>query len=844
MPNLAPNVPYLIAKWRDWDPEAKEHFKVRGFNLAGHISACMTMGDYLLTGCRFGDRLFTVMDLGRFTNQDEFRRLCLMSLLCHDLGKAGSEFQEFLWQPEHLYLKHLDHLKHNPATRCEFKKPCGDNRYRQKYRHEALSAVLMTQNQTIWDWLVLAAGSEANATMVVSGSFGHHLKTDMDRAVKVQDDPKPRPIYLAEISRILNRLSPKFGLPAFPECSDVTMSPKQVCRGVSKFHADHMDEDVETPLSAAIKFVTILADSFGSMSPKDHNKIVGYHKVLQGSLDMVCGKPGTKRKPIRFRRHLEAKVRETNTKGWKSVCQKLYAFQKKARDVDGLVDAILTAACGRGKTIAGYLWASKRPDLKLIFTTPTTSTATQINMDYVRKDKRGTTGIRHSRQGVDALLERERKEARAAMEAPDILLIPTPEESPQAQMEAEEEYAGLIQDFHGFNYEVTHATVDQVLGVLAYSRRSIMWLLYLVDAQIVFDEFHCYDQTMQKWFTRFLDWFPGIRIMCMSATIADQQRDAVLASRPNAVSITDDDVDSPAKRPRYRIHVVKSREEAEAHFKKGTLWIVNQVKVSQDIGRAFLDSIVCHSRFGYRDRSRIQQELVDGFRSLRKDLNDGIYAVATQVAEISLDISAWAMISEIADPATIIQRLGRLNRDADTKEIGHAYFYMPENGYPYNPRGSLAPFENMYLPWLQSLEGRDLTQEDLGKAFREYAGHKLPGDPLPFLPMTETTRRSIRQQQTTTLGIWSDGEPDDLADPKDPRFPTDPKARRRMWMSQIQALEMPLYLTPKERKVLVGQDKWFKYRYILDAPNFHYDKRLGLIKNFTDFDGAVTGDSE
>jgi len=818
MQPLSANVPYLIAKWRDWDPEAKEHFKVRGFNLAGHTSACMTMGDYLLAGCRFGNRLFTVMDLGRFTNPDEFHRLCLMSILCHDLGKAGSEFQDFLWQLEGLYLKHMA----KPAeTRGEFKKPWGDDRYRQKYRHEALSAVLLTQNQAIWDWLVLASGSEVNATMVVSSSFGHHRKTDNEQAVKVSDDPKPRPVYLAEASRILNRLSIKFGMPPFPECPNVNLSPKQVSRGVTQFHSNHMYGNAETPLSAAIKFVTILADSFGSMSPKDRNKIVGYDRVLQESLDMVCGKPGSERKPIQFHRHLEAKAQEKDPGGWESVSRKLFGFQRKSRDTSS--DVLLAAGCGRGKTIADYLWATQRPDLKLVFTTPTTSTATQINLDYVRRDKEGTTGIRHSRQGVDALLERERKEALAAMAEKDIALIPTGGDSAAAQLEEEGECAGLVQDFHGFNYEVTHTTVDQVLGLLAYSHRSIMWLLYLVDAQIVFDEFHCYDPTMQRWFIHFLRWFPGIRIMCSSATMSDQQRDAVLAVRPQAAVIKDDDADSPAKVPRYQIHVLGSRAEAEVHFQPGALWIVNQVKVSQDIGMAYQDSVVYHSRFRYRDRVRVQRTLVDGFRSLQK----GTRAVATQVAEVSLDISASVMISEIADPATVIQRLGRLNRSAGTKEVCHAYFYMPETGHPYDPKGSLAAFKNMYMPWLQTLEGRDLTQEDLDRAFRDYRGFKVPNGPLSPVSMTKTTRRPIRDQETTTLGLWSED------------LPSDPKDRRKMKMPEIQAMEMPLYLTPKERMALIGQGKWFRYRYVLDAPNFRYDERLGLMKNFTDFDGAT-----
>ncbi|HEY9884802.1 MAG TPA: CRISPR-associated helicase/endonuclease Cas3, partial [Thermosynechococcaceae cyanobacterium] len=68
---------------------------------------------------------------------------------------------------------------------------------------------------------------------------------------------------------------------------------------------------------------------------------------------------------------------------------------------------------------------------------------------------------------------------------------------------------------------------------------------------------------------------------------------------------------------------------------------------------------------------------VDGFKK-----DDPVIAIATQVAEMSLDLSATLLISQIADPAGLIQRLGRLNR----KYCGHALdaiFYPPPNRYPY-----------------------------------------------------------------------------------------------------------------------------------------------------------------
>ena len=66
----------------------------------------------------------------------------------------------------------------------------------------------------------------------------------------------------------------------------------------------------------------------------------------------------------------------------------------------------------------------------------------------------------------------------------------------------------------------------------------------------------------------------------------------------------------------------------------------------------------------------------------------------TQVAEMSLDLSATLLVSQIADPAGLIQRLGRLNR----RYCGHsldALFYPDEKvGYPYKEK-QLILFYNM-----------------------------------------------------------------------------------------------------------------------------------------------------
>ena len=87
-----------------------------------------------------------------------------------------------------------------------------------------------------------------------------------------------------------------------------------------------------------------------------------------------------------------------------------------------------------------------------------------------------------------------------------------------------------------------------------------------------------------------------------------------------------------------------------------------------------------HSQFTYKDRTEKEKEIIS--RIQKKPF----ILVATQVIEISLDISCDMMFSEIAPPDALGQRAGRLNRAGKKWFNSHEYLlnlYIPENFYPY-----------------------------------------------------------------------------------------------------------------------------------------------------------------
>lgn len=123
-----------------------------------------------------------------------------------------------------------------------------------------------------------------------------------------------------------------------------------------------------------------------------------------------------------------------------------------------------------------------------------------------------------------------------------------------------------------------------------------------------------------------------------------------------------------------------------------SLVVCNTVSRAQKVYRAIRDIysgtsdiVLLTSRFRVKDRKGNQGKLLD-FEAKRKHaVTDesvsvkGVICVSTQVIEAGVDISARRLWSEIAPWPSIIQRLGRLNRDGHLDGDAKAYFWESEN---------------------------------------------------------------------------------------------------------------------------------------------------------------------
>lgn len=120
-------------------------------------------------------------------------------------------------------------------------------------------------------------------------------------------------------------------------------------------------------------------------------------------------------------------------------------------------------------------------------------------------------------------------------------------------------------------------------------------------------------------------------------------------------------------------------ERIQQEHQPGTLTLVicNTVSLAQRVFGALADStprVLLTSRFRPQDRREAENRLHD-FEQRRRQSpgaplsgDPGLICVSTQVVEAGIDVSAHRLFSEIAPWPSIVQRLGRLNRDGTDNE--------------------------------------------------------------------------------------------------------------------------------------------------------------------------------
>lgn len=344
---------------------------------------------------------------------------------------------------------------------------------------------------------------------------------------------------------------------------------------------------------------------------------------------------------------------------------------------------LVRAPTGAGKTDASLLWALKqiennRAD-RLIIAMPTrfTSNALAVNVSKTLS----STGLYHSSAWFakyNNKVEKEKGSLSYALKELDMArLLETP---------------------------ITVCTIDHLLMSLTLTREEHHLSNFnMANSCLVIDEADFYDDFTQAniHFLLTILKYWHVPVLIMSASLPESVIKSYAKTGYHVTEILEEKSDYA--RTRFSIEEIfnydilsdldkvigKAIERGNAIFYMNTVdsavklyrYIIKKIEVSENK----LPILIYHSRFTELDKLKKEDELLC---ALGKDAwehgkAEGI-AILTQIGEMSINISADIMVSEVCPIDRLIQRVGRLCR-FDVRKKGQLYVICPQK------RGNLYP---------------------------------------------------------------------------------------------------------------------------------------------------------
>jgi CRISPR-associated endonuclease/helicase Cas3 len=635
--------------------------------------------------------------------QAQFLLNLQVAALFHDLGKANEDFYQAVAQPGFI---------------------------QQTIRHEHLSALILCLPE-VRSWL--SKDPRLDADVITAAVLSHHLKA-LEDSTSVKDKGKSEQIrdyrwgqpqtlkesvvlYLQhqEVATTLQRIADLTTLEGMPSLPKTPWKPasewEQAWRKGKKQYAPYFKRELQKnsqrrSLLLAVKAGLIVSDAAASGLVREGHEIADWIEAVIHSSEIAPTEISEK--------ILAPRIQQIENRSQKPF--KFHAFQEQAA-VQGS-KALLLVACGGGKTLAAWKWAEeqvKQYNLgKVIFLYPTRGTATEGFRDYVgwapEADAALVTGT-------------AKYELEAMAENPSESIV-----NKVFRSEADERLYAL-----GFwSKRFFSATVDQFLSFMEHSYQSLCLLPVLADSAVIIDEVHSFDRAMFDTLISFLKTF-HIPVLCMTATLPQSRRDELVNAGLKVFPTEADraseglaDLKILEQAQRYRLEPVANFSEAfqkaVTAYQEGlrVLWVVNTVDRCLTIANKLeivlhADVLTYHSRFRLRDRQQVHARTVESFAFAQGGKPKAAIAVTTQVCEMSLDLDADVLITEIAPVSSLVQRFGRANR-----HLRRSFAIL----YPYQPPGHL-PYRRQELEtaqaFLESFETDSVSQLQLATALEVYA---------------------------------------------------------------------------------------------------------------------------
>lgn len=328
------------------------------------------------------------------------------------------------------------------------------------------------------------------------------------------------------------------------------------------------------------------------------------------------------------------------------------SFQHRIAKINS--SAFLSAPTGSGKTEASLLWAEKNlgSDKRIYYVLPYTAS---INAMYIRLTNsfgEEFVSLIHSKSSYfiyNLLLDKE-----------NIL--------PSDAIVKSKEIEGLARKIYS---PIKVLTPFQIIKFFFGVKGWEASLSEMIGGVFIFDEIHVYNPNTTALLLITLKKLHDYKckILFMSATFPKFLKEKILKIIPDLPEIKLEETDEIDKNillsPRHRVEMLDGDItnyygyiKTELSKNKNVLVVCNTVKRAQEsyIALDCDNKVLLHGRFILKDRERIENSIMNNIPKL---------LIATQVVEVSLDISFETIFTEPAPIDALIQRFGRVNRKGD-----------------------------------------------------------------------------------------------------------------------------------------------------------------------------------
>ena len=689
-------------------------------------------------------------------------RVVLVAAALHDLGKANDHFQEA--------------VRHQRIQA-------------QGLRHEWVTFWLL-EKTSLREWLSCLFESPKDWHIALWAIVGHHPRHDRPTPPEPLNGAGSKLAVLLEhrdCREALAWIAQEFGVSDPPPLKNISLDlasvgPENAFTVLKKIITEHRliwqeYDSNHRRLAAVCKACLLAVDVAGSALLRDISTPDTKAEWIRGVLRTL---PDPKEVQNLARETLNGQAERP--------------FQRQVAEKQGRV-VLVRAGCGTGKTLAAYLragqlWHSKR----IYFCYPTTGTATEGFRGYLFDADAG-----RARYGARLF------HSRAATDLEMILHAAEDEDGTDDIWRREALLAWAT--------PIVSCTVDTVLSLLQNQRRALFAWPALAQSAFVFDEIHAYDQKLFGLLLRFLSAVRGVPVLLMTASLPAARHKAICDCLERQGEVLAE-VAGPREieeLPRYhRLNTPDPCQAVRDEICRGgkVLWVCNTVARAMAIVTKLVDCkpLVYHSRFRYEERVARHNEVVAAFER-RQD--EAALAVCTQVAEMSLDLSATLLVTDLAPVPALIQRLGRLNRwalppgDGANPPPTRPFIVIEpidnEGSFitaPYD-RGEFGDWPDTARRWLAALGPQDISQSDLAKAWQELdIGEPCCPSASPWLDGGPATPVDATREASPGITVILEG-----------RDSEDVKAGRKT------AAEVALPMPPPPRHL-----NWYQWRRVQGFP--------------------------